>query len=530
MRAQIHHALFGLPAPRNRAGRILSLATTPPHTPFLDPPAHVKSLDGARIELLSTPFDLGERVDWQAASQGPLFAYHLHQHEYLRLAECSPLEKRTRILDWIENHRAGIGWDPHPISLRLLCWGKLLLTPGALESDETLRAEMRRSMAEQADVLARGLEVRLQANHLLTNLIALVWTRMLLEEDERSAGEDHVGSLVREIADQIRPDGGHEERSPMYHSLLLENLLDLRNLGLVNPTRISDELMEVLLEAVSRMLAALDLYTLPDGRIALLADSAFDVAAEPALLRDYAARLGVDVKTHSGAGCLPQTGYVRLCAGAFDLLASVAGPSPAHQPGHAHCDALAFELAVDGVRLVTDTGLYEYLPGLKRDRARATASHATLQIDGEEQAEIWAAHRVGGRPEVALMAWDESGSAEATCRGWSRKATLHRRLFTITSDGVAILDHVDGPSRTIRSCFPIDPLWQVERTASGARAIREDGSGARRVVDIELPGALDWSLERAPYYPSFGCEVERAVLVGVGPRCVGAVTRFRRGD
>ena len=38
---------------------------------------------------------------------------------------------------------------------------------------------------------------------------------------------------------------------------------------------------------------------------------------------------------------------------------------------------------------------------------------------------------------------------------------------------------------------------------------------------------LDWSLVRGPYYPSFGCELERFVLVGIGSRCAEAVTRFR---
>ena len=36
-------------------------------------------------------------------------------------------------------------------------------------------------------------------------------------------------AVEREIDEQILPDGGHFERSPMYHALLLEGLLDLHN-------------------------------------------------------------------------------------------------------------------------------------------------------------------------------------------------------------------------------------------------------------------------------------------------------------
>jgi len=524
--AQLHHALFGLSAPRRAVGEAPALAIARPRTPFLGPPDHVKSHGERRIELLRTSFDLAEGIDWETQAQGPLFAYHLHQHEYLRLPEFTPGARAGILLNWIHDHPTGVGWDPHPISLRLLCWGKLLITPGALDTDERLRHEMLRSMSDQLETLAHGREVRLQANHLLSNLISVVFGGLLLDGSSSAAWRGQTDALLRELDSQIQPDGGHEERSPMYHSLLLENLLDLLNLCLADPSRAPTDLAEALREAASRMLVALEFWTHLDGQIALFADSAFDVAAEPRLLREYAKRLGVLSSASAGSGILPQSGYLRLRTGAYDLIASVAGPAPAHQPGHAHCDALAFELSVEGHRFVTDTGLFEYRPGPRRDRARATASHSTLQIDGAEQAEIWAAHRVGGRPAVELTAWDDSGSAEAICRGWSRHAPLHRRLFSVEEEGVTIVDRVEGPAREVRVCFPIDPSWRVELSTRRARAIRESESGLPCVVEIELSDALQWILERQPYYPTFGCEVERFVLVGTGPRFDEVITRM----
>lgn len=529
-RAQIHHALFGLGAPRKATGEAATLAISHPKTPFLAPPVHVKSLSGTRIELLGVPFVLSERIEWETKARGPLFAYHLHQHEYLRLPEFTPADRAKILLDWIHNSPSGIGWDPHPICLRLIGWGKLLTTPGSLDPDPGLRGEMLSSMADQLETLAHGLEVRLQANHLLSNLISVVFGGLLLDGSSSAGWREQADALLGELDAQIRPDGGHEERSPMYHSLLLENLLDLLNLCLVEPERAPSGLIDGLRETTSRMLGALGLWTHPDGRIALFADSAFDIAAEPGSLWEYAKRLGVAPAIESGSGVLLQTGYLRLRAGAFDLIASVAGPSPAHQPGHAHCDALAYELSVAGERLVTDVGLFEYLPGPRRDRARATASHSTLRIDGREQAEVWAAHRIGGRPEVELTAWDESGSAEATCRGWSHGAALHRRFFSVTKDGVTIVDRVEGPSDEVRVCLPIDPAWRVELAQRHVRAMREPESGVTPIVEIELADAFEWALERQPYYPTFGCEVERFALVGVGTRCDEAITRIRCVD
>jgi len=526
--AQMHHMFFGLPAPQPGAGATPTLAITRSQCPFLPPPAHVKG-DPAQIELLATPFVLEDRVDWETQEHGPLFAYHLHQQEYLRLSSYDSAARAVRLVDWIEGHPEGVGWDPHPISLRLLCWGRLLLMPGALGPQPELREAMLRSMARQTLMLARGLEVRLQANHLLSNLIAMVWTGLLLETEGASDWRAYSDRLIEELDLQVHPDGGHEERSPMYHSLLLENILDLLNLCLAAADRSPAGLADCLEQTASRMLAALDVLTHPDGRIALFADSGFDLAAEPDALSAYAARLGVRSTEAAarGSALLPQSGYLRLCAGPFVLIASVAGPSPAHQPGHAHCDALSFELSVRGKRLVTDTGSFEYRPGSRRDRARATASHATLEIDGREQAEIWAAHRIGGRPDVEVSAWDGSGCAEITCRGWSRGAPIHRRLFRMEPDQLEMIDCVEGDCRSVVSRLPIDPGWEVEQVDGGARARSVAEDGTECVVRFELPSVFDWTIERAPSFSSFGREVERPVLVGRAARPVTASIRIR---
>lgn len=524
--AQVRHLLVGLPAPRAAPGEPPRRAIDHPATPFLPPPAHVRWLGSGSIELLATPFELGERVDWETGTHGPLFAYHLHQHEYLRAPEASAADRVDRILDWIDRHPRGVGWDPHPISLRLLAWGKLLVSPGDLVLEEADRAGILASFADQAETLAHALEIRLQANHLLSNLISVVWAGLVLDGRTSEGWRSAVPRLVDELDDQVRPDGLHEERSPMYHALLLESLLDLLNLCVAAPERVPEELEPALRETTARMLGALDVLSHPDGRIALFGDSGFDIAAEPEALRDYARRLGVLPPAIAGSVQLPQSGYLRLRAGAFDLIASVAGPSPAHQPGHSHCDALAFELSVAGERLVGDTGCFEYRPGPRRDRARATASHATLQIDGAEQAELWAAHRVGARPRVDVTAWDAQGVAEASCRGWATPDTLHRRRFEVSEDGVSIIDRVEGPMRSLRNVLPLDPRWRVELEGLSARAVLPVEGGESLCALIELPDAFDWSLERGPYYPSFGREQERFVLVGVAGGGEEAVARL----
>jgi len=536
-RAQLKHLIVGLPAPVRLVEPAPMLAATGARCDFLPPPAHVRSLGDTRIELLARSFDLERETDWHSARHGPLFAYHLHQHDYLRLDAFTPRSRARRMIDWIRHHRSGVGWDPHPISLRLLVWGKLLLSPAALELEAPERATLLASMADQAETLRRGIELRLQANHLLSNRIALVWAGLLLDHPRGQLWLEQATPLLREIDSQIHSDGGHEERSPMYHALLLESLLDLLNLSCATPERAPAGLIETLRGTAVRMLSALETWTHPDGRIALFGDSGFDIAAEPIALRRYAERLDVvaplDGAPGSSASCeLPQTGFARLRRGRATLIASLSGPAPAHQPGHAHCDALAFELSFDATRCVTDTGLYEYEVGPRRERARATTSHATISIDGEEQAEIWSAHRVGGRPVVDRFGGNGVDRVEASCRSWSRPRTAHRRLFLLDSEGVTILDRIEGACRSVRFVLPFDPIWSLELRPDGrgVRASRSESSrpwpaGPSR-VELTLFEGLAWRVEPGPYYPSFGREVERSLLIGEGPPFAEARTRI----
>ncbi|MCH2186397.1 heparinase II/III family protein, partial [Myxococcota bacterium] len=331
------------------------------------------------LELINERVDFSSGLDWSYAASGPLWSYQLNNCDHLRGRELSAERRASLMLDWVRNHESGVGWDSHPTSLRLVSWGKMLLGADKLSLDETELAEISVSLARQASTLQANLEIRVQANHLLSNRLALVFTGLLFSGSDADRWLSQSEALVREIGIQFNDDGGHEERSPMYHSLLLESLLDLLNLARARPDRAPDHLIPKLEEFSSRALSALKLLCHPDGKIALFSDSVFDVAPLPEALAQYARTLGIEATPLESPGLLATTGYARLESDDFVVIVSVAGPSPPHQPGHAHCDALAFELSCRGERVVTDTEVYEYVVGERRDLSRATLSHATLE-------------------------------------------------------------------------------------------------------------------------------------------------------
>src|SRR5262249_17975544 len=132
------------------------------------------------------------------------------------------------------------------------------------------------SLAVQARYLRRRLEYHLLGNHLLANAKALVFAGAFFDGDEaldwRATG---LGILDRELSEQILADGGHFERSPMCHSIVLEDVLDLVALTRVFPSAAPREVVErweAIARDMSRWLSAM---CHPDGDIAFFNDAAF---------------------------------------------------------------------------------------------------------------------------------------------------------------------------------------------------------------------------------------------------------------
>lgn len=524
---QIRLRLHGGAAPARSTGPAPALALDGPATALLPGPPHAFSDGARRFRLRNREVAFAERVDWDFAGEGPLWAYDLHSFGWARRSSLVPAARRALVLDWITRHPRGVGWSPHPTSLRTLAWLALLLTPGALDADDATRARILASLGAQVTFLTKHLETHLLANHYLSNLLSVTLCGVALDGGRAAGWLAYEGRLRAELAEQILPDGLHHERSPMYHACLLETLLDGVNLVAAKPGRVPDALGEALAEAAARMLGALAVLTHPDGEIALFADSAFDIAQPPVVLADYAARLGITPRAPERPGVLDHGGYVRLERGPFVLLASVAGPMPAHQPGHAHCDALAFELSVDGERVVTDTGVFEYVPGPLRDLSRATRSHATLEVDGHEQGELWAAHRIGGRPVVALDDVVPGARAAARCSGWATPDTRHHRVWEVDDAAVVVCDRLEGRARPARLALPLAPGITARLDGSRARLRLPSGGWLR----VELEGGPALRAEQTPYFPEFGRRIDRSVLVAEAdpwPATTLRITRARQ--
>ena len=443
-------------------------------------------------EFLNVPRAAPGPIPWSGEDLPKLWHYHLNYCHFLNVdltdSEDEPLLRSALAiaLDWIDRNPTGgeIGWEPYPLSLRIVNWLKFLarnaerlkeLGENAAPAGSAID-RIAASLHVQALTLERRLEKDLRANHLLKNAKALIFAGALLEAPETPRWLEKGGKLLKaELAEQVLADGGHIERSPMYHAQVLDDLLDLQALTSASAETVGYGPM--LSGRIAQMAGFLRAILHPDGEIPLFNDAALGVARPAQELLHLAGRPPAPPSVR-GVTVLAASGYaVVRDLGSESCLVFDGGPlGPDYQLGHAHCDVLSYELSLEGQRVVVDTGVSTYEKGPERHYERSTAAHNTLRIDGEEQAEIWAAFRVGRRPRVGRI---EGGDVQG-CQlvrgkhfGYRRLGVTHTRVVIRTPESSwLVLDSLTGKGRhRVESFLHFHPAVALVPCAEGGRDV-----------------------------------------------------------
>ena len=259
-----------------------------------------------------------------------------------------------------------------------------------------------RSLYLQAAWLERNIEHHLLANHYLKNAKALFFAGAYFAGVDADRWlKKGLKILGEESREQILPDGGHHERSPMYHCIVVEDYLDVLNLACSNRNLVDPDCIDMLQQRTTAALDFLHDILAPDGQIPLFNDSAFGIAKTPAQLFNYASRVMQYSPPEYPDGlsicAKPDSGYYVIRDRNDMCIIDCGLIGPDYQPGHAHCDTLSYELSLNGRRIVVDAGVYDYESGEDRVYARSTHAHNTVAVDMQEQSEIWGVFRVARR-------------------------------------------------------------------------------------------------------------------------------------
>ena len=265
--------------------------------------------------------------------------------------------------------------------------------------------------------------------HLTGEALGLYYLGSLLPEFRVSSHWRETGArILREELDrQILPDGVYFEQTTWYQRYTAEFYTHFLILSRINGENFPSEKVEMKLQLAldfllhctrpdattpligdddgGRMLPFGSLEALNDFRSTLATAAAVfgrgdykfaagDAAEETfwllgtAGLMQFAETTAHEPKETSKA--FPLGGYFMMrddWSETANYLLIDGGMHGALKGGHAHSDALAFELAVSGRTMLVDAGTYSYGDKEARDYFRSTAAHNTLTLDGKSSSE-----------------------------------------------------------------------------------------------------------------------------------------------
>jgi Heparinase II/III-like protein/Heparinase II/III N-terminus len=400
--------------------------------------------------------------------------------DVLAAARAGDLEETRRLVaTWIEAHppRDGDAWHPYPLSTRVGNWiAALTLLPDLASS------ELSQSLWRQLERLRVNVEDDVLGNHVIRNARALVLGGTAFgATDVTRRG---IELLRRELPEQVLRDGGHYERSPAYHLVVLRDLLEIHAASPHSWLADAIEPMRLFAAALAR----------PDGAPALFNDGTVD-----------APQLDLP-EAPEGLSVFGDSGFVVVREGPLWLAFRCGAPAPVFLPAHAHADALSFQLWWRGRPVLVDPGTFTYEPGADRDWFRSTRAHSTVCVDGRDQFRLWGAFRSGPLPKVSLRyAREQAVEASVVLPGRVR----HVRRIEWSGGEVWVYDQLEGKGRhRVESRLvwaPDRPEVELELLGEGELTVEEAfvserfgervPTGVAAVLtDLELPGSVGFRL------------------------------------
>ena len=484
---------------------------------LIEPIDKTKSLIGPYTFIFLNKNGNIRKLGWDNPKLTKLWRYNLHYFDDLNAEDNQKrIHWHIRLMtEWVAKNKPGYGsgWEPYPTSLRIVNWVKWQL------SKEAMSSEILNSLATQTRWLYRHIEWHILGNHLFSNAKALVFSGLFFEGKEPELWlSKGLNIIKKELSEQILDDGGHFERSPMYHALLLEDLLDLTNLSYVYFNHISSKQVELWKQKARKMAKFLEEMCHPDGEISFFNDAAIGIAPSKDKLLKYGKRVGVftannikSVKTLN-VFHFTDSGYIRLKSSSAYAILDVAPIGPDYLTGHAHADTLAFELSIMSTRVIVNGGTSLYENGPIRLKERGTSSHSTVEINGQNSSEIWSSFRVGKRAYPKNLSVNKNNNEVQVCcyhDGYQRLKgrPLHQRIWKFKENSLQIKDKIFNKFDNAVARFYLHPDIKVTKVKNNLYLLK---TGLRSFTLNISNGEA--KLRNGFYSPEFGKRLKTKCL------------------
>ena len=501
---------------------------SPCHWSWAGPLIYKQSIfDENSVEFLSLKGSVNSFECWNDPLKEKLWLYNLHYFDDLNSKDFVVRESiHFKFIDnWIKQNVAchGNGWEPYPLSLRLVNWVKWF------SKQDTVEQKYLTSILLQANALSQQIEYHILGNHLFANGKALTFIGCYLQGKEAERYLDMgLNLLDKQVPEQFLSDGAHFELSPMYHEIVLWDLLELINLAKTSENAKLSKYLPYWSAVAEKAIRWLRCMIHPDGEISFFNDAAIGIAASPKEIFRYAQSLGLLVADH-----LPEmvthkvSGYSRLTLSRYSLIIDHANVGPDYLPGHAHADTLSFELSVGNQRVFVNSGTSLYGVSRERLRQRKTAAHNTVVVDNEDSSEVWSGFRVARRAYCHLLDVDQSECKfylKAQHDGYSRlkgKVT-HTRCFQADDNKIIIVDELFGQYTQASAFFHLHPNVKITSITDNEIILKTE---CCRVIAINSDSYIE--VLDSSYHPEFGVTICNKMLkIGIFENQLNTVIRI----
>ena len=463
------------------------------------------------FRFLNEIHEISEVEDWNNPDWEKLWLYNLHYFD--DLTSINAIDRSnlhdSLINKWIEDNPFGLGngWEPYTISLRTVNWIKWHLAGNKLNSNQI------HSLTVQIRFLSKNLETHLMGNHLIANAKALIFSGLFFSGSEANEWYK-TGSKIyaAEIFEQTLEDGGNFELSTMYHSIILEDLLDILNLHRLFEFPLPNGIKAV----ITKMLAWLSAMCHPDNEISFFNDAALDNTPSTNELFRYSDQLGFTQPINAlGITDLKASGYSRVSLINAVAIIDRAAVGPSYIPGHAHADTLSFELSIFGHRVIVNSGTSLYRNGYERLRQRGTSSHSTVMIDNQNSSEVWAGFRVARRAKIHKVETSTNNGSiylSAQHDGYKRLngSPIHQRSWVFSENKLEVLDQITGKGiHDIKIVFQLHPAIKIIDAKKNQVEIDID----ENKIKLQFEGSGKLITKKSSYHPEFGASIPSNKLV-----------------
>ena len=174
------------------------------------------------------------------------------------------------------------------------------------------------------------------------------------------------------VANQILPDGGHVERNPQVLALVLNDLIEIKNML----AALGSDVPGWIQNAIDRAAPMLRMLRHPDGGLALFNGAG---VGDNGFLDQLLLQSGSTANTPNSA---PHTGFQRLSSGATHIImdAGIPGDFGGADVNH-HAGTLSFEMSTNNQRMIVNCGDREDDGGPWRRALSASAAHSTMIVN-----------------------------------------------------------------------------------------------------------------------------------------------------